>query len=91
MDFSSSCSAASSDASVVGTPRFAYDLWGDVINTAGRMDSEGIPGSIQITSDTYELIRDRFDCEPCGVISVKGKGDMSYYRLVSKWADAVVG
>jgi adenylate cyclase len=71
-------------AGIVGTHKFAYDLWGDVVNTASRMESEGIPGSIQITSATCELIRDRFICEPRGVISVKGKGDMETHLLVGR-------
>jgi len=70
-------------AGIVGTHKFAYDLWGDVVNTASRMESEGIPGSIQITPATYELIRDDFACEPRGVIPVKGKGDMEAYLLLS--------
>lgn len=71
-------------AGVVGTHKFAYDLWGDVVNTASRMESEGIPGSIQVTPATYELIRDRFVCEARGVVQVKGKGDMRTYLLVSR-------
>lgn len=76
-------------AGIVGTHKFAYDLWGDVVNTASRMESEGIPGSIQITSATYGLIRDQFACEPRGVISVKGKGNMNTYILVAKRSDRV--
>jgi guanylate cyclase len=71
-------------AGIVGTHKFAYDLWGDVVNTASRMESEGVAGSIQVTQATYELIRDGFVCEPRGVVSVKGKGDMSTYILVSR-------
>jgi adenylate cyclase len=71
-------------AGIVGTHKFAYDLWGDVVNTASRMESEGVAGSIQVTPATYELIRDEFVCEPRGVISVKGKGDMDTYILVSR-------
>jgi class 3 adenylate cyclase len=54
------------------------------------MESEGIPGSIQVTEATYVLIRDRFVCEPRGVISVKGKGDMNTYLLLGKRADPAV-
>lgn len=77
-------------AGIVGTHKFAYDLWGDVVNTASRMESEGIPGSIQVTPATYELILDRFVCEPRGVIPVKGKGAMETYMLLSKRVDAAV-
>ncbi len=71
-------------AGIVGTHKFAYDLWGDVVNTASRMESEGVAGSIQVTPATYELIRDEFVCEPRGVVSVKGKGDMNTYILISR-------
>jgi len=71
-------------AGIIGTHKFAYDLWGDVVNTASRMESEGVPGSIQMTPATYELIRDEFVCEPRGVVSVKGKGDMNTYILVAR-------
>jgi guanylate cyclase len=77
-------------AGVVGKHKFSYDLWGDVVNVASRMESEGIPGSIQVTEATYELIRDRFVCEPRGVISVKGKGEMYTYLLLSRNADNAV-
>jgi len=74
-------------AGVVGTHKFSYDLWGDVVNVASRMESEGVPGAIQVTAATYELIRDRFVCEPRGVVSVKGKGDMNTYLLISRNAN----
>jgi guanylate cyclase len=70
-------------AGIIGRHKFAYDLWGDVVNTASRMQSEGIPGAIQVSPATHELIRSRFICEPRGVITVKGKGEMSTYILIS--------
>ncbi len=76
-------------AGIVGTHKFSYDLWGDVVNTASRMESEGVPGSIQVTAATYELIRDKFVCEPRGIVSVKGKGDMNTYFLLSRNENAV--
>ena len=63
-------------AGVIGTKRFLYDLWGDAVNTASRMESNGTPGEIQITRSTYELIKDAFVCTPRGTIPVKGKGEM---------------
>lgn len=69
---------------IIETHKFAYDLWGDAVNTASRMESEGVPGSVQMSAATYELIREDFDCEPRGVISVKGKGDMETYFLTSR-------
>ena len=71
-------------AGIVGTHKFAYDLWGDAVNTASRMESGGIPGSIQITEATYELIRDDFVCEPRGIITLKGKGEMTAYLLIGR-------
>jgi guanylate cyclase len=71
-------------AGIVGTHKYAYDLWGDVVNTASRMESEGIPDAIQITPATHELIRDAFVCEPRGEVAVKGKGTMTTYLLVSR-------
>jgi len=63
-------------AGVVGQKKFAYDVWGDTVNLASRMESQGEPGRIQITASTYELIKDEFDCELRGEILVKGKGLM---------------
>jgi adenylate cyclase len=73
-------------AGVIGSHKFSYDLWGDVVNTASRMESEGARGAIQVSSSTYELIKDRFVCVPRGVIPVKGKGPMATYLLVSRRA-----
>ena len=69
-------------AGVIGRKRFLYDLWGDAVNTASRMESHGAPGRIQITRATYELLADEFDCEPRGTIFVKGKGDIEAWYLV---------
>lgn len=71
-------------AGVIGTHKFSYDLWGDTVNTASRMESEGIPGSIQISATSYELIKDKFVCEPRGPIEVKGKDTMPTYLLLSR-------
>jgi class 3 adenylate cyclase len=71
-------------AGVIGTHRFAYDLWGDTVNTASRMESGAPPGSIQVTPATCALIRERFVCEPRGTIEVKGKGPMETFILVSR-------
>ncbi len=69
-------------AGVIGHKKFIYDLWGDAVNTASRMESHGVPGKIQITRDTYELIKDEFECEPRGTVVVKGKGEMETWYLV---------
>jgi guanylate cyclase len=69
-------------AGVIGRKRFLYDLWGDAVNTASRMESHGTPGRIQITRATYELLADEFECEPRGSIAVKGKGEVEAWYLV---------
>ena len=71
-------------AGVIGRHKFAYDLCGDAVNTASRMESEGVPGPIQVSAATCELIKDRFVCEPRGAIPVKGKGEMETYLLVGR-------
>jgi guanylate cyclase len=68
-------------AGVIGRKRFLYDLWGDAVNTASRMESHGTPGHIQITQATYELLKDEFECEPRGTVTIKGKGDMETWYL----------
>jgi guanylate cyclase len=69
-------------AGVIGRKRFLYDLWGDAVNIASRMESQGTPGRIQITQATYELLKDEFECEPRGSVDVKGKGEMETWYLV---------
>jgi guanylate cyclase len=71
-------------AGIIGTHKFAYDLWGDTVNTASRMESAGVEGSIQVSQATYDIIRDDFVCTPRGTVAVKGKGDMDTYILVSR-------
>ena len=71
-------------AGVIGRKRFLYDLWGDAVNTASRMESHGTPGRIQITRATCELLADEFVCEPRGTITVKGKGEMDVWYLVGR-------
>lgn len=71
-------------AGVIGRKKFAYDLWGDTVNTASRMESHGVGGVIQISEATYELIKNDFICEPHGSLNVKGKGDMNVWYLLGK-------
>jgi guanylate cyclase len=68
---------------VIGKRKFVYDVWGDAVNIASRMESQGMGGSIQITRATYELIKDEFVCEPRGSVDVKGKGEMEVWLVVS--------
>jgi guanylate cyclase len=74
-------------AGVIGRKRFLYDLWGDAVNTASRMESHGTSGRIQITRATKELLADEFVCEPRGPIPVKGKGEIEAWYLVGLHAD----
>ena len=69
-------------AGVIGEKKFIYDLWGDTVNTASRMESAGVPGRIHVSEITYLAIRDEFDLEDRGPIEIKGKGLMSTYLLV---------
>jgi adenylate cyclase len=69
-------------AGVIGRRRFLYDLWGDTVNMASRMESHGTPGDIQITKPTWELVRDEFECRPRGLVDVKGKGPVETWQLV---------
>ena len=68
-------------AGVIGRKKFIYDLWGDAVNTASRMESHGTGGAIQITHATYDLIKDDFACEPRGTVNVKGKGEMDVWHV----------
>jgi len=69
-------------AGVIGKRKFHYDVWGDAVNTASRMESNGIAGKIQITSTTYDLIKDDFVCEQRGVVEIKSKGNMQTWFLL---------
>jgi adenylate cyclase len=74
-------------AGVIGTKRFLYDLWGDAVNTASRMESQSTPGEIQITRETYDLLKDEFVCRRRGTIQVKGKGQMETWYLEGSRSD----
>ncbi|HEY1013694.1 MAG TPA: adenylate/guanylate cyclase domain-containing protein [Herpetosiphonaceae bacterium] len=71
-------------AGVIGRKKFIYDLWGDAVNTASRMESHGLGGVIQITRATYELIRERFECAPRGWLTIKGKGEVEIWHVLAE-------
>lgn len=71
-------------AGVIGRAKFAYDLWGDTVNTASRMESHALPGTIQVTERTYERLRDRYELRPRGTLDIKSKGPMTTYLLVGR-------
>jgi len=73
-------------AGVIGQKKFAYDLWGDTVNIAARMESQGATGRIQISAKTAELLDDEFELEPRGTIEIKGKGQMATYFLIGERA-----
>ncbi|MEG3941261.1 MULTISPECIES: adenylate/guanylate cyclase domain-containing protein [unclassified Microcoleus] len=68
-------------AGVIGNKKFAYDVWGDTVNTASRMESSGVPGKINISSATFELVKDFCECEYRGKILAKNKGEMDMYLV----------
>ncbi len=74
-------------AGVIGTKKFIYDLWGDTVNTASRMESTGVPGRIQVSEAVQLLLKDQFELEERGEIEVKGKGKMRTYLLGNQLAD----
>ncbi len=71
-------------AGVVGTKKFAYDIWGDTVNVASRMESNSEAGKVNISQNTYELVKDLFDCEYRGKIDVKNRGMMKMYFVNKK-------
>ena len=68
-------------AGVIGRSKFIYDLWGDTVNTASRMESHGVPGEVQLTERAAERLEGVFELEPRGPIEVKGKGPMQTFLL----------
>ncbi len=81
-------------AGVVGKRKFAYDIWGDTVNTASRMESSGAPGEVNISGTTFELVKDYFTCEHRGQVEAKNKGKIDMYfvrRIAAKYASDADG
>ena len=78
-------------AGVVGTRKFFYDVWGDAVNVAARMETTGSAGKIQVSQDVYARLRDEFVLEPRGEIDVKGKGKMPTWFLVARKSPGLAG
>ena len=74
-------------AGIVGIKKFAYDIWGDTVNTAARMEQNSLPGKINISESTYNVVKDKFDCSFRGKIQAKNKGDLSMYFVERKLED----
>jgi class 3 adenylate cyclase len=77
-------------AGVIGATKFIYDLWGDTVNLASRMESTGIPGRIQVTRNVYERLRERYTFNSRGVVQIKGKGEIETWLLESQLHTAEV-
>lgn len=70
-------------AGIVGIKKFQYDIWGDTVNTASRMESSGEPGKVNISESTYQLVKDKFNCTYRGKVAAKGKGELEMYFVES--------
>jgi class 3 adenylate cyclase len=73
-------------AGVVGTKKFIYDVWGDTVNIASRITTEGVPGMIQVDQPTYRRLRDNFDFLEPQTVYLKGKGNTTVYRMIGRRA-----
>ncbi len=84
ISFRTGINSGSVVAGIIGVKKFSYDLWGDTVNVASRMETSSMPGEIQITTATRNLVADAFVCERKGLMDVKGKGEMEVWTLVGR-------
>ena len=73
---------------IVGVKKYSYDIWGDTVNMASQMEQHGEPGRINISSSTYALVKDNYNCIPRGMIEVKSKGGVEMYFVGEERATA---
>jgi class 3 adenylate cyclase len=71
-------------AGVIGRKKYSFDMWGDAVNIAGRMEFHGVPDRIQVSETTYQYLRDSYLFEERGLLQIKGKGEMNTYFLIGK-------
>lgn len=76
-------------AGIIGQAKFSYDLWGDTVNTASRLETFGVPGEIHLSRATRDLIADRFECEQRGMVALKGKGETETWFLRGRRTDSL--
>jgi class 3 adenylate cyclase len=78
-------------AGIVGVKKFQYDIWGDTVNTASRMESSGLVGQVNISENTYRLLKDdpQFQFTPRGKVEAKGKGELEMFLVQEKETNAV--
>jgi class 3 adenylate cyclase len=72
---------------IIGVKKFVYDVWGDTVNTASRMESSGLPGRVQLSEATASLLGPEFQIEQRGEVEIKGKGRMTTYWLTGRRRD----
>jgi adenylate cyclase len=77
-------------AGVVGKNKYAYDVWGDTVNIASRLESAGEVNKVNISAYTFDLVRERFECAYRGKVAAKGKGEIDMYFVVGERAAAAV-